>query len=507
MAELIDFPMIENSRENIGKIAEFLSEKLKQCNNELEAIEMIAEGIAMVKNISIVEIGFICSEIEQNCLGLRGKKTILTKGVKSKRKNGLKPKKRDNAQSINQPLPRDSFPDIIESDEGKISVLPSLNNLKHMINCYGVVMQYDEAAKHQSIEIPVFSNHEHDLSNEANYRMIENLAVINGIGKDIAKFSTIIMQQNTINPIKDWILSKEWDGISRLADLFGTLKVDNRVLTNKILLAWFVQCVAALDKGKIGTELNPHAIAKYELILTFQGVQGAKKTTWFRRLLPVDMSKKYIGDSVILDVNKSDSVKQAISYWIAELGELDATFKKNDISALKSFTSRTKDRMRLPYAATECDFLRSTSFCGSVNDEQFLHDATGSRRFGVIKVNDIQFVELDLQQVWRELWELYVIGEPWWLSKEIEAEMQANNEKNHQVLDPVEDAILSKFNWNCPVEERDNRMTMTEIYQAMFDRKPSKTDLNKIRPFLEKLGVKIISPKNVQTAFMPMMKS
>ena len=169
------------------------------------------------------------------------------------------------------------------------------------------------------------------------------------------------------------------------------------------------------------------------------------------------------------------------------LGELDATFRKSDIAQLKAFCSNAKDTIRLPFAKSECDFQRATSFCASVNDANFLNDPTGSRRMGVISLSGI--VEnhgIDMQQLWREAWDYYAAGEQWWLDKETETAMQENNRLNHQSVNPIEDAILSVFNWEQPHQFWIRRMTATEIYKACFDKAglPSQKDLNAINAII-----------------------
>jgi putative DNA primase/helicase len=182
-------------------------------------------------------------------------------------------------------------------------------------------------------------------------------------------------------------------------------------------------------------------------------------------------------DGSNLQLDNKDSVKQNISCWINELGELDATFKKQDISMLKAFCSNQYDVIRLPYAKSDCSFKRSTSFCGSVNDEQFLNDSTGSRRFAVVAVKAVRLIPDDAfkQQLWREVWELYAKGQQWWLGKETEQAMQESN-KNHQSINPIEDGILSRFDWDKPSSLWTHKMTPTEIYQACFDKKPNQKD-------------------------------
>lgn len=80
--------------------------------------------------------------------------------------------------------------------------------------------------------------------------------------------------------------------------------------------------------------------------------------------------------------------------------------------------------------------------------------------------------------------------------------MQERNEI-HQMVNPIEDAILTKFDFDLPVTEWTMKMTATEVYQACFDRKPNQKDLNSIKPFLGKKGVQIISYRNVNHFLMP----
>src|SRR5574343_257800 len=418
----------------------------------------------------------------------------------------------DTTIKLNQRIAPQTFPDSMVVN-GKIKLLPTTNNLKHLIDSYKIVMIYDEAIKSQEIVIPSAEYANHDLTNEANIQRITDLAVINGLPTDIITRIPVLMQENTINPVKDWILSKQWDEKRRIGELCNTLVVsqDDRDLTRKIILTWLIQCVAALDKSEIGLTLNPNALPKYELVLVLQGAQGLNKTSWFKRLLPYQIngrrfSDRYIKDGSNLALDNKDSIKQNISCWINELGELDATFKKSDIAELKAFCSNSKDRIRLPYAKSECDFERSTSFCGSVNDEYFLNDTTGSRRFGVIKVLDIKPNDLDMQQVWREVWELYTEGEQWWMDKETEMALQKRNAEQHQTIDPVRDAILTRFNWDSEEMTWDNRMTMSQIYQVLFDKKPNQKDLNAIKPIVVSLGVEITTSKGLDRALMPQLK-
>lgn len=416
-----------------------------------------------------------------------------------------------NTLSLSESIEPWLFPDIVKNKKGEIiKVLPTKQNLHTMLNAYGVAVVYDEAAKQQRVMIPGHDTLAHDLHNESCLQQLYDLAAINQIHPAIIDRLPMIMTENTINPVKDWIFSRKWDGLNRFDLLFRSLVVDkdHELLTHEIIKTWLIQCVAALDKAKIGMQLNHRAKPKYELVLVLQGGQGLTKTSWFNQLMPLMLdgelfSNRYIKDGSNLQLDNKDSIKQNISCWINELGELDATFRKSDIAQLKAFCSNQRDILRLPYGKAECCFPRSTSFCASVNDENFLNDATGSRRFGVIKLVSVLEHDVDMQQLWAQAWALYAGGSIWWLEKDVEQAMQIRNEANHQSAPPMKDAMISKFDWACSRDNWTNKMTATEIYQACFDKKPNQKDLNEIKPFAQKMGVLIGATNGCSTYMMP----
>jgi putative DNA primase/helicase len=351
--------------------------------------------------------------------------------------------------------------------------------------------------------IPNDSNEYHDLHAEACIERIRSLAALNDISTRITDSLPVLLKKNSINPIKSWIFSKVWDGVSRVNQLANHLIVspNERALATKIFRAWMVQCIAALDKAEIGCKLNPIAVPKYELILILQGIQGVLKTTFFSSLLPGDISPIYIKTSSHLDIKSRDSVKQNVSCWINELGEFDSTTKKNEISMIKAFTSAQSDVMRLAFGRKDLTLKRGVSFCGTVNDERFLGDTTGSRRFGVIRIIDIARNEMDMQQLWAEVWGLYASGEKWWLDKVDESEMQTHNQKYHQLINPIEDALESKYDFTILGT---NRMTATQIYRECFvDKVPTQKDLNTLAAYLVKKGIVKVMGKGVTIYKMP----
>jgi hypothetical protein len=117
---------------------------------------------------------------------------------------------------------------------------------------------------------------------------------------------------------------------------------------------------------------------------------------------------------------------------IVELGEIDSTFKRSEVSALKSFLSRQVDEIRMPYARAALKRPRVTTFAGSVNTLQFINDVTGARRFWPVQLRDNEEINwdhgIDMQQVFAQANVLWEEGEDWnledWTVAEREEELE-----------------------------------------------------------------------------------
>ena len=105
------------------------------------------------------------------------------------------------------------------------------------------------------------------------------------------------------------------------------------------------------------------------------------------------------------DPHAIDDIQEA---WIVEIEELAAA-RKAEINAVKSFISRSKDTARLAYEHRSADLPRHCVFCITVNDNQFLRDQTGNRRFKILACrNDMyrtgaEFNSDTAAQIWAEV--------------------------------------------------------------------------------------------------------
>ena len=347
-------------------------------------------------------------------------------------------------------------------------VLATIENLQEICRRLGVVIRYNVIAKEEEILIPGVS---FTRDNRANARLAwlsswcERLGMATG---KLGDYVTFLADGNLFNPVARWIESKPWDGQSRLQDLFDTVSVEGGEQANRMKEAfmrrWLISAVAAAFESD-GVSARG--------VLVFQGEQYIGKTQWFKSLAPADLG--VVQDGMLLRPEDKDSVKQIVSHWLVELGELDATFRKADIAQLKSFIPRKRDILRRAYARRESEFARRTVFFASVNPKEFLHDPTGNSRYWTLECTAIDHAHgIDMQQLWAEVLCLYRAGEPWFLQEE-EFQGLTEHNKDFEIVDPIEELIINGLRWNDPVATWRWR-SATEVLRELGRDTPSKAD-------------------------------
>ena len=126
-------------------------------------------------------------------------------------------------RDFNSQLAHDSFPNTAE--KGRIKA--TIANLKHVFDCYNITCQYDEILKKQNVSI-ADDHDDSDLSESSTFSQIRSLMALNDVPLSCADLIPYLLQKNRVNPVLDFIKSKQWDGVDRLPAFFETLNVDNK---------------------------------------------------------------------------------------------------------------------------------------------------------------------------------------------------------------------------------------------------------------------------------------
>ena len=174
---------------------------------------------------------------------------------------------------------------------------------------------------------------------------------------------------HSFNPVQEYLESlPEWDGQPRADSFFiDALKVEDSSYARLVTRCWLIAAIARI--------YNPGC--KWDYALIIKGDQGIGKSSAFAKL-----GGKWFNDSID-SINGKDAIEQLIGSWIVELGEMQAA-KKSTNEAIKSFISRRIDKVRLPYYHRSEEYPRQAVFAGTTNNEEFLKDLTGGRRFLIL---------------------------------------------------------------------------------------------------------------------------
>jgi len=353
-----------------------------------------------------------------------------------------------------QPISRDRFPH--QPSRKNAGVPATFENFVHLMRAYGVQVSYDMVRKDVLIKVPHLVTTV-DNAKEVTNAHIKSLCAMNDIpvthiGSNILALADL----NAFNPVADWIVSKPWDGGDRLPAFRATLVTDDDYPVNfrdTLLDRWMTSAVAAMFDDDF----------KSRGVLTLSGPQGIGKTSWVNALVSCpELRKATVLTGHSLDANSRDSKSTALTKWITELGEVEATLK-HDLPAFKAFITNDIDVFRRPYAASDSTMPRRTVFCASVNDKWYLKDPTGNSRFWSIKVAKVNYEHgLDMQQVFAQYKAQFFdkVDAKWWLDPEQEKFLTELN-KEFEPISPVQEALTLLINQGR--EKKHDLVFMTSV--------------------------------------------
>ena len=116
--------------------------------------------------------------------------------------------------------------------------------------------------------------------------------------------------------------------------------------------------------------------------------------------------------------------------WIFELAELESITGRKDAGTLKNLITTRSDLFRAPYGKATTPHPRPSIFVGSVNNDSFLRDETGSRRYWVIELKskpDLKQLQANRDAIWKAAVLAHRAGELPMLSNEHQAISDAQN--------------------------------------------------------------------------------
>lgn len=268
------------------------------------------------------------------------------------------------------------------------------------------------------------------------------------------------------DPFQDYFANlPKWDGkdyISEYANIIPVRNNDHDTL-HLYFRKWLIAAVAtALGRGR-----SPN-----QTCLILIGSQGDGKTNFLRTLAPKPLRNYYTEAKI--KRNDKDSEIMIARNFIINFDELQG-LRKDEIEEFKSLGVRSFVKVRRQYATFTTVMRRTASFVGSTNQEDFLTDLTGARRFLCVKVHgriQWQMVTDDLVTgVYAQALHLLNEGAQYWFTDEEINHINEQNEAFRQTL--IEEELL--LMWFKPTTWEDGLeyLTNTEILTRLQTKAPN----------------------------------
>ena len=277
-------------------------------------------------------------------------------------------------------------------------------------------------------------------------------------------------RDHPFHPVKTYLKGLHWDGVERLDQwLSRYLGAQDNPYSRAVGSRWMISAVARIFRP--GT--------KADCCLILEGPQGIRKSTALHTL-----ADEYFTDE-LADLGSKDAAMQTRGVWIIELSELDS-LSNSEVGRIKAFMSRTTDRFRPPYGMRLVESPRQCVFAGTVNQNTYLRDETGGRRFWPITCGQITVDELarDRDQLWAEAKARFDSGEPWWLDTAELVRMASDQQLERYETDPWEE-VIAPWIEDCP------SVSIREVLEKCLQ-KPhalwTQTDKNRAGRCLRALG-------------------
>ncbi|GGH62230.1 hypothetical protein GCM10010975_26700 [Comamonas phosphati] len=209
------------------------------------------------------------------------------------------------------------------------------------------------------------------------------------------------------HPIRDYLVGLKWDGKKRVDNWLVHVLGETPETIKPALFEYLGLVGRFWLLGMVYRVMEPGC--KFDYCPVLEGNGGLRKSTLVETLA----TSEYFSDTPF-DVGKGKEAQEQVQgLWLYEIAEL-THFSKSEVGAIKAFISAKVDRYRVAYGSTVESFPRQCVLVGTTNEDTYLRDRTGNRRFWPIPVKrqiNTEFVAKFRQQLLAEAFARYLQGE------------------------------------------------------------------------------------------------
>jgi hypothetical protein len=245
----------------------------------------------------------------------------------------------------------------------------------------------------------------------------------------------VVASRNRYHPVRDYLESlPAWDGRERIARWLITYC--GATSSRKNLDGYLMAIGKKFLISAVARVMRPGC--KADCLLVAEGPQGAGKSRAFRTLTGEEFFSDQLGD-----LSSKDASMAASRAWIIELSEL-GSLSRGELEHQKAFFSQQEETFRPPYGHRVITVPRQCVFVGTTNQDAWLKDETGGRRFWPFKAGkiDLAAIARDRDQLWAEALHAYRNGETWWIDDPDIIQDAIEEQRGRHAGDPWQDEVI-----------------------------------------------------------------
>jgi len=318
---------------------------------------------------------------------------------------------------------------------------PTMRNAMLAMRRLGLRFANDLFRLRKTVEGAPIQEYQGELSDDActilRHLVIEEFSFDPG-KESIRDAAQTLSMDNPFHPIRQYLAALRWDGESRLGRWVTTyLGVEDTPLTAAIGRIMLIAAVRRVREPGV----------KFDTILVLEGEQGVGKSTSIKILAGAEN----FSDQNILTLDPKAQMELLEGVWFYEICELEG-LSRADTAKVKAFASRAVDQGRPAYGRFKETRRRQTVFIGTTNDDKYLRDMTGNRRFWPVKVGkiDLEALQRDRDQLfaeavhWEEKGEPIVLAEELWPLAQTEQEARLEDDPWTDILSDLHPKDLNQ---------------------------------------------------------------
>jgi len=257
------------------------------------------------------------------------------------------------------------------------------------------------------------------------------------LGRELIRDAVgLVARDNQFDSAIEWLNQQGWDGVGRVETFLSVyLGVpDSPYIRAVSRYIWTALAGRVLVPG-IKTDMVPILV----------GGQGLRKSTAVAAMSP---HEDYFAEFNLAD-RDADMSRKMRGRLVGEIGELRGLHTK-DLESIKSFLTQTHEKWTPKFKEFETTFARRLVFFGTTNQEEFLADLTGNRRFlpikpvGTIRDHDGKWM-IDTDAIVRDRDQLWAEGAAMFSASGVafaEAEFLAESvHEEHVITDPWAETV------------------------------------------------------------------